>query len=363
MPIKDVSDVANEGHREVEDNHTQDSLPKRYQVIVDHNIFVRKGPPPEPLPEEEMREREQRASLRTQLIAKYKTEREETWAEIRQLARGLVARTLTDEQLHRLLYLVHYKEERFRKRDRELRQYINDPARRVKPPHLTISQEAWLETAPEELPKHTPLVDAILQNVLERRGVKAEDLSKSDMDALVGAIGGRYGNKAEIAASPLSPETRKQQIAQMTSVEKLNEVLDRLKYSNKISDAMKDRIREMRDPKNVKVLVAVAAAVALANATGAGEAATAAMYLLFGKEVLEVSAHLISGVGGALLAESDEDLDTAADHLAEALSRITSDAAQVAVGVGIGKGVKWTAKKVTSSKQQSPKRAAIGHAT
>ena len=155
-------------------------------------------------------------------------------------------------------------------------------------------------------------------------------------------------NGTRLLGQFLHREVRIQQIARMGAREKFGEVLDRLigneGYKNLLGQELIERLKELRDPTNLALMVGITGVVAGLQFTPAGPAIDAVIGLLglvlFGKEALEISQDLSFGIIGTLAAKTDRDFDEAAHYLARGLSKAALDAGFVAAGKGAGKGLK-----------------------
>src|SRR5262249_47233367 len=143
-------------------------------------------------------------------------------------------------------------------------------------------------------------------------------------------------------------EVRMRQIAQMGAKEKFGEVLDRLigneQQKSLLGKELIDRLKELKDPTNLALMVGITGVVAGLQFTPAGPVIDAVIGLLglvlFGKEALEISQDLTFAIIGTLAAKTDQDFDEAANRLARGLSKAAVDVGFAAAGKGAGKGLK-----------------------
>ena len=131
----------------------------------------------------------------------------------------------------------------------------------------------------------------------------------------------------EVLAEPIEPIADTSDIANLSSVEKLFEAVNR--SARYLPGEVAEEIKALFTPAALATMVAVLGVYVAAHATGIGQAVDIGMLIaggiFFGLDALTIFRD-VAGFADAINATTEEELDKAGEHLASAIAKIGVDA-------------------------------------
>jgi hypothetical protein len=137
----------------------------------------------------------------------------------------------------------------------------------------------------------------------------------------------RLASTSTATTPATTPVAQGKPVSEMSAAEKLGEAIRR--SLPMLPDEVRDKVASLLSPESLATMGVITAAWAASHAFGVGEVADAVLLVVgavtLGSEAFHVAGDLGSFVSGALGAQTEADLDNAAQHFARAISTVGVD--------------------------------------